>query len=103
MNGVPKGIRTPVTAVKGRCPRPLDDRDVFRCEANTGALGEIRTPDPLVRSQILYPAELRVLILFGFELYAVLKLKKLFLMNKSSRRHNFLNFALPKTQILRVF
>ncbi|SYZ72014.1 hypothetical protein TRIP_C20129 [Candidatus Zixiibacteriota bacterium] len=21
-NGVPKGIRTPVTAVKGRCPRP---------------------------------------------------------------------------------
>ena len=27
-NGVPTGIRTPVTAVKGRCPRPLDDRDV---------------------------------------------------------------------------
>ena len=25
--GVPTGIRTPVTAVKGRCPRPLDDRD----------------------------------------------------------------------------
>ena len=24
-----------------------------------GALGEIRTPDPLVRSQVLYPAELR--------------------------------------------
>ena len=24
---VPKGIRTPVTAVKGRCPRPLDDGD----------------------------------------------------------------------------
>jgi hypothetical protein len=21
----PKGIRTPVTSVKGRCPRPLDD------------------------------------------------------------------------------
>ena len=28
-NGVPKGIRTPVTAVKGRCPRPLDDGDVW--------------------------------------------------------------------------
>ena len=28
-NGVPKGIRTPVTAVKGRCPRPLDDGDVL--------------------------------------------------------------------------
>ena len=26
--GVPKGIRTPVTAVKGRCPRPLDDGDL---------------------------------------------------------------------------
>ena len=25
---VPKGSRTPVTAVKGRCPRPLDDGDV---------------------------------------------------------------------------
>ena len=26
-NGIPKGVRTPVTAVKGRCPRPLDDGD----------------------------------------------------------------------------
>ena len=25
--GVPKGIRTPVTAVKGQCPRPPDDGD----------------------------------------------------------------------------
>ena len=25
--GVPTGIRTPVVAVKGRCPRPLDDGD----------------------------------------------------------------------------
>ena len=31
--GVPTGIRTPVTAVKGRCPRPLDDRDLW---GNTG-------------------------------------------------------------------
>ena len=28
-NGVPKGIRTPVAAVKGQCPRPLDDGDIF--------------------------------------------------------------------------
>ena len=28
-SGVPKGIRTPVTAVKGRCPRPLDDGDLL--------------------------------------------------------------------------
>ena len=27
MVGVPKGIRTPVAAVKGQCPRPLDDGD----------------------------------------------------------------------------
>ena len=27
-SGVPSGIRTRVAAVKGRCPRPLDDRDV---------------------------------------------------------------------------
>ncbi len=27
-NGVPKGIRTPVAAVKGRSPGPLDDGDV---------------------------------------------------------------------------
>ncbi len=26
-DGVPTGIRTPVAAVKGRCPRPLDDGD----------------------------------------------------------------------------
>ena len=35
-----------------------------------GAPGEIRTPDPLVRSQILYPTELRAHILAereGFE------------------------------------
>jgi hypothetical protein len=28
--GVPDGIRTRVTAVKGRCPRPLDDGDLRR-------------------------------------------------------------------------
>ena len=27
--GVPTGIRTPVIAVKGRCPRPLDDGDLM--------------------------------------------------------------------------
>ena len=34
-NGIPKGIRTPVTAVKGRCPRPLDDGDVSRSGAHS--------------------------------------------------------------------
>ena len=62
--GVPTGIRTPVAAVKGQCPRPLDDGD------KTGALGAIRTPDPLVRSQILYPTELQV------RLVVVLQIKR---------------------------
>ena len=26
-SGIPNGIRTRVAALKGRCPRPLDDRD----------------------------------------------------------------------------
>ena len=30
----------------------------FFCLDQVGALREIRTPDPLVRSQVLYPAEL---------------------------------------------
>ncbi len=29
--GVPNEIRTRVTAVKGRCPRPLDDGDKILC------------------------------------------------------------------------
>ena len=32
---------------------------VFVRNPKNGAPGEIRTPDPLVRSQMLYPAELR--------------------------------------------
>ncbi len=32
VSGVPKGIRTPVTAVKGRCPRPLDDGDLLKIQ-----------------------------------------------------------------------
>ena len=46
-NGVPKGIRTPVTAVKGRCPRPLDDGDTF------GGARRDRTADLLHAMQAL--------------------------------------------------
>ena len=46
--GVPKGIRTPVTAVKGRCPRPLDDGDVY-----VGGARRDRTADLLHAMQAL--------------------------------------------------
>ena len=38
--GVPKGIRTPVAAVKGRCPRPTR-----RWGHSTGGAGRDRTDD----------------------------------------------------------
>jgi hypothetical protein len=42
--GVPTGIRTPVTAVKGRCPRPLDDGDCERTARDLVELGGIEPP-----------------------------------------------------------
>ena len=32
VSGVPTGIRTPVSTVKGWCPRPLDDGDAVKLE-----------------------------------------------------------------------
>ena len=49
-SGVPKGIRTPVTAVKGQCPRPLDDGDVTN--TNGGARRD-QTADLLHAMQAL--------------------------------------------------
>ncbi len=43
-SGVPKGIRTPVTAVKGRCPRPLDDGDAKLATIVLVELGGIEPP-----------------------------------------------------------
>jgi hypothetical protein len=34
--------------------------NLFRKSKENGAPGRIRTPDPLIRSQVLYPAELPV-------------------------------------------
>jgi hypothetical protein len=50
-NGVPKGIRTPVTAVKGRCPRPLDDGDAP--PKKSGGATRDRTADLLHAMQAL--------------------------------------------------
>ena len=49
MNRAPNGIRTRVTAVKGRCPRPLDDGDVFEARKSYPRLGE--RPNPLPHTQ----------------------------------------------------
>ena len=38
--GVPTGSRTPVAGVKGRCPRPLDDGDAYKCHEQWTALTE---------------------------------------------------------------
>ncbi len=49
-NGAPKGIRTPVTAVKGRCPGPAR-------RWGPGRKSEpcwIRTSDPHIKSVLLY-------------------------------------------------
>ena len=52
--GVPKGIRTPVAAVKGQCPRPLDDGDIIVdfCRRFGGARRD-RTADLLHAMQAL--------------------------------------------------
>src|SRR6267378_6992207 len=42
--GVPKGIRTPVTAVKGRCPGPLDDGDTMGSPRSATAAWYAPTP-----------------------------------------------------------
>jgi hypothetical protein len=54
MHGVPRGIRTPVTAVKGRCPRPLDDGDRLIFEfIYAGGARRDRTADLLHAMQAL--------------------------------------------------
>ena len=51
-NGDPYGIRTRVTAVKGRCLNHLTNGP------KNGSTGRTRTCDPLINSQMLLPTEL---------------------------------------------
>jgi hypothetical protein len=53
MYGVPKGIRTPVAAVKGQCPRPLDDGDLELFSIGLGGARRDRTADLLHAMQAL--------------------------------------------------
>ena len=46
-NGIPKGVRTPVTAVKGRCPRPLDDGDTSSLKQCLSQVARIISRIPL--------------------------------------------------------
>ena len=46
--GVPRGIRTPVVAVKGRCPGPLDDGD-----AETSMVVELIGIEPMTSTMPL--------------------------------------------------
>ena len=52
IDGVPNEIRTRVTAVKGRCPRPLDDGD-FDLKSSFGGDKRDRTADLLHAMQAL--------------------------------------------------
>ena len=45
-NGDPNGIRTRVTAVKGRCPKPLDDRVSPEPQNHTGHFLAVTTKFP---------------------------------------------------------
>tara|TARA_R110002111_G_scaffold2847_1_gene18849 strand:+ start:31596 stop:31844 length:249 start_codon:yes stop_codon:yes gene_type:complete len=51
--GVPNGIRTRVAAVKGRCPRPLDDGDhmTLNVSSKSGGARRARTADLLRATQ----------------------------------------------------
>ncbi len=46
--GIPYGIRTRVAAVKGQCPRPLDERDI--CDIAKGV--RLYSPLPCNKSSI---------------------------------------------------
>ena len=48
--GVPTGIRTPVTAVKGRCPRPLDDGDFLIVVVEVSGIEPLTSCMPCKRS-----------------------------------------------------
>src|SRR5437667_8331401 len=55
-SGVPNGIRTRVVAVKGRCPRPLDDGDSRRQKA------EGRSQNGNVRHFCVLPSDLCLVV-----------------------------------------
>ncbi len=53
---------------------------------NNGAPGAIRTPDPLIRSQILYPAELRARMLETVYIKGLCELQAVFDQTAQQRR-----------------
>lgn len=66
---VTQGLRLPVEGQKGGTKSKKGREALLRLLLRAcfiGAPGEIRTPDHLVRSQVLYPAELRALVWLCF-------------------------------------
>ncbi len=63
-----KKLPNPVFCTKRRGCRGREQSDQRRQEKRrNGAPGKIRTPDPLIRSQVLYPAELPAHILSNID------------------------------------
>jgi hypothetical protein len=61
-DGVPTGIRTPVIAVKGRCPRPLDDGDEARI---SDGLCEMVRPERFERPTLWFVARYSIQLSYG--------------------------------------
>ncbi len=60
----PNGIRTRVTAVKGRCPRPLDDGDVLRLGNLTRDFSTLQTKksDISLSEKVVIARSLQILL-----------------------------------------
>ena len=56
--GVPTGSRTPVTGVKGQCPRPLDDGDVWTIQATSEGQHRIQQVISQVGAYIFFPRKM---------------------------------------------
>ena len=70
INGVPYGIRTRVAAVKGRCPRPLDERDIYvRFEGiHFLTSGEMKIKQKILSFKILWSRAIDLAIFIGTQL-----------------------------------